>query len=75
MPHLARMRQEGAYGRLISMKPLLSPVVWTVPQPRQGLTGRVPDGAQGLGGTPGPEAVNRRGGWVCGTVPAWHMAC
>src|ERR1700687_4027754 len=28
-PNFAKLRQEGAYGRLISSKPLLSPVVWT----------------------------------------------
>jgi len=29
MPNFARLRQEGAYGRLRSQKPLLSPIVWT----------------------------------------------
>jgi tetratricopeptide (TPR) repeat protein len=29
LPHLARLRQHGAYGRLRSSKPLLSPVIWT----------------------------------------------
>lgn len=29
LPHFARLRQEGAYGRLLSEKPLLSPIVWT----------------------------------------------
>lgn len=29
MPHFAKLRQEGAYGRLTSQKPLLSPIVWT----------------------------------------------
>lgn len=29
MPAFARLRQEGAYGRLRSQKPLLSPVLWT----------------------------------------------
>ena len=29
LPNFAKLRQEGAYGRLISSKPLLSPVVWT----------------------------------------------
>ena len=29
MPNFARLRQEGAYGRLISSKPLLSPIIWT----------------------------------------------
>ena len=29
LPNFARMRQGGAYGRLRSQKPLLSPVVWT----------------------------------------------
>lgn len=29
LPHFARLRQEGAYGRLRSQRPLLSPVIWT----------------------------------------------
>lgn len=29
MPNFARLRQEGAYGRLTSQKPLLSPILWT----------------------------------------------
>ncbi len=29
MPNFAKLRQEGAYGRLISSKPLLSPILWT----------------------------------------------
>lgn len=29
LPHFARLRQDGAYARLLSSKPLLSPVVWT----------------------------------------------
>lgn len=29
LPRFARLRQDGAYGRLLSSKPLLSPVVWT----------------------------------------------
>lgn len=29
MPNFARLRQEGAYGRLLSQKPLLSPIIWT----------------------------------------------
>jgi predicted AlkP superfamily phosphohydrolase/phosphomutase/Flp pilus assembly protein TadD len=29
LPNFAKLRQEGAYGRLLSAKPLLSPVVWT----------------------------------------------
>ncbi len=29
MPGFAKLRQEGAYGRLISSKPILSPVIWT----------------------------------------------
>lgn len=38
MPAFAKMRQEGAYGILHSMKPLLSPVVWTTIA-----TGKTPD--------------------------------
>src|SRR6185369_1330620 len=29
MPSFARLRQEGAYARLRSQKPLLSPIIWT----------------------------------------------
>lgn len=29
MPNFARLRQEGAYGRLRSQEPLLSPILWT----------------------------------------------
>ena len=29
LPNLAKIRQDGAYGRLISQKPLLSPIIWT----------------------------------------------
>ena len=29
LPNFARLRSEGAYGRLRSQKPLLSPVIWT----------------------------------------------
>jgi tetratricopeptide (TPR) repeat protein len=29
MPNFAKLRQEGAYGRLTSRKPLLSPIIWT----------------------------------------------
>jgi predicted AlkP superfamily phosphohydrolase/phosphomutase len=29
MPNFAKLRQKGAYGRLISSKPLLSPIIWT----------------------------------------------
>ena len=29
MPHFAKLRQEGAYGRLLSQEPLLSPIIWT----------------------------------------------
>ncbi len=38
MPNFARLRREGAYGRLISQKPLLSPVIWTTIA-----TGKTPD--------------------------------
>jgi Flp pilus assembly protein TadD/predicted AlkP superfamily pyrophosphatase or phosphodiesterase len=38
MPNFARLRQEGAYGRLISSKPLLSPIIWTTIA-----TGKTPD--------------------------------
>jgi predicted AlkP superfamily phosphohydrolase/phosphomutase/Flp pilus assembly protein TadD len=38
MPHFARLRQHGAYAPLRSMKPLLSPVVWTTIA-----TGKTPD--------------------------------
>ncbi len=29
MSNFARLRQDGAYGRLLSQKPLLSPIIWT----------------------------------------------
>ena len=29
MPNFARLRQEGAYGRLLSSEPMLSPILWT----------------------------------------------
>jgi predicted AlkP superfamily phosphohydrolase/phosphomutase/Flp pilus assembly protein TadD len=38
LPNFARLRQEGAYGRLHSSPPLLSPVVWTTIA-----TGKTPD--------------------------------
>jgi predicted AlkP superfamily phosphohydrolase/phosphomutase/Flp pilus assembly protein TadD len=38
LPNLARLRLEGAYGRLRSAKPLLSPVVWSTIA-----TGKTPD--------------------------------
>ncbi len=38
MANFARLRQEGAYGRLLSSKPLLSPIVWTTIA-----TGKTPD--------------------------------
>jgi tetratricopeptide (TPR) repeat protein len=38
LPAFAKLRREGAYGRLQSMKPLLSPIIWTTVA-----TGRTPD--------------------------------
>ena len=38
LPNFAKIRQDGAYGRLLSAKPLLSPVVWTTIA-----TGKTPD--------------------------------
>jgi len=38
LPNFARLRQEGAYGRFLSQKPLLSPVIWTTIA-----TGHTPD--------------------------------
>ena len=38
MPSFAKLRQEGAYARLISAKPLLSPIIWTTIA-----TGKPPD--------------------------------
>ena len=43
MPHFAKLRQEGAYGRLLSARPLLSPIIWTTIA-----TGKTPD-AHGIG--------------------------
>lgn len=38
MPSFAKLRQEGAYGRLMSSKPMLSPIIWTTIA-----TGKTPD--------------------------------
>jgi hypothetical protein len=38
MPSFAKLRQEGAYGRLLSQEPLLSPIIWTTIA-----TGKTPD--------------------------------
>jgi predicted AlkP superfamily phosphohydrolase/phosphomutase/tetratricopeptide (TPR) repeat protein len=38
MPNLAKLRQEGAYGRFLSSRPLLSPIIWTTIA-----TGKTPD--------------------------------
>ncbi len=38
LPNFARLRQDGAYGRFLSQKPLLSPVIWTTIA-----TGHTPD--------------------------------
>jgi tetratricopeptide (TPR) repeat protein len=38
LPAFAKLRREGAYGRLESMKPLLSPIIWTTVA-----TGRTPE--------------------------------
>ena len=38
LPHFETLRREGAFGRLISAKPLLSPVIWTTIA-----TGKTPD--------------------------------
>jgi predicted AlkP superfamily phosphohydrolase/phosphomutase/Flp pilus assembly protein TadD len=38
MPNFARLRQEGAYGRLETSKPILSPIIWTTIA-----TGKTPD--------------------------------
>lgn len=43
LPNFARMRREGAYGRLKSFEPMLSPILWTTIA-----TGRTPD-AHGIG--------------------------
>ncbi len=43
LPHFARLRQEGAYGRLRSMRPILSPIIWTTIA-----TGKPPE-AHGIG--------------------------
>lgn len=43
LPSFARMRQEGAYARLLSSQPMLSPILWTTIA-----TGRTPD-AHGIG--------------------------
>jgi len=38
MPNFAKLRQDGAYGRLLSSKPMLSPIIWTTIA-----TGKTPD--------------------------------
>lgn len=38
MPNFAKLRTEGAYGRLMSSKPMLSPIIWTTIA-----TGKTPD--------------------------------
>ena len=38
LPNFARLRQEGAYGRLETTKPILSPIIWTTIA-----TGKTPD--------------------------------
>ncbi|MGH9464018.1 MAG: alkaline phosphatase family protein, partial [Thermoanaerobaculia bacterium] len=38
LPHFARLRREGAYGRLQSFEPMLSPILWTTIA-----TGKTPD--------------------------------
>lgn len=43
LPNFARLRAEGAYGRLRSFEPMLSPILWTTIA-----TGRTPD-AHGIG--------------------------
>src|SRR5690606_16639541 len=43
LPNFARLRREGAYGRLRSAQPMLSPILWTTIA-----TGRTPD-AHGIG--------------------------
>ena len=43
LPNFARLRLEGAYGRLLSSEPMLSPILWTTIA-----TGRTPD-AHGIG--------------------------
>ncbi len=43
LPNFARLRQDGAYGRLTSQKPLLSPIIWTTVA-----TGKTP-GQHGIG--------------------------
>ena len=38
LPNFARLRQEGAYGRLETSRPILSPIIWTTIA-----TGKTPD--------------------------------
>lgn len=53
LPNFARLKKEGASGRLLSEKPLLSPVIWTTIA-----TGKTPD-RHGIGGF---TAVNPKTG-------------
>ena len=56
LPHLAELKQRGAFGPLKTIRPTLSPVVWTsiatgVPPGRHGVDGFFSDRFEGVAGT------------------------
>jgi hypothetical protein len=58
LPHLARLMAGGAYGNLLTIKPTLSPIVWTtvatgVPPSRHGVIGLQKGHAEGTHADPG----------------------
>lgn len=54
LPNFARLRREGAYGRLATFKPTLSPILWTTIA-----TGKTPD-QHGIGHFVGRDRANGR---------------
>lgn len=54
LPNFAKLRREGAYGRLKTFKPTLSPILWTTIA-----TGKTPD-QHGIGHFVGRDRVNGR---------------
>ena len=50
-PHFARLRRDGAHGRLLSSRPLLSPLIWTTIA-----AGKTP-APRGIGGPPPPQQL------------------
>jgi hypothetical protein len=74
LPHLAELKQRGAFGPLKTFRPTLSPVVWTsiatgVPPGRHGVDGFFSDRFEGVSG-PLPRIKPPRG-LGFGLVDAW----